>query len=82
MFKKNHIWCSIISLGLLFGAVQIAVAQMSKTESEQSSQFRRIEQPLALKVAVTLGGLGLIGTELWWFLFRKTKKLRESERSH
>ena len=76
MFKKNHIWCSIISLGLLLGVVQIAVAQMSETESEQSSQFRRIEQPLALKIGVTLGGLGLIGTELWWFLFSKTKAQR------
>jgi len=25
-------------------------------------------QPLALKLAVTLGGMALIGAELWWFL--------------
>ncbi|MDB9375942.1 hypothetical protein [Nodularia sphaerocarpa] len=31
-----------------------------------------IEQPLALKVGVTIGGLGLIGLELWWFLFSKS----------
>ena len=41
--------------------------------SENAGQFQRIEQPLGNKVAVTLGGLGLIGLELWWFLFSKPK---------
>ncbi|QYO68580.1 hypothetical protein JVX88_20020 [Leptolyngbya sp. 7M] len=42
-------------------------------QTEQTGQFRRIEQPLGNKVAVTLGGLGLIGLELWWFLLSKPK---------
>ena len=41
--------------------------------SEQTNQFRRIEQPLGTKIAVTLGGLGLVGLELWWFLLSKNK---------
>jgi plastocyanin domain-containing protein len=43
------------------------------SDTEQTGQFRRIEQPLGNKVAVTLGGLGLIGLELWWFLLSKPK---------
>jgi plastocyanin domain-containing protein len=41
--------------------------------AEQAGQFQAIEQPLINKVAVTIGGLGLIGLELWWFLFSKPK---------
>jgi plastocyanin domain-containing protein len=32
--------------------------------------WRTIPQPLAVKVLVALGGLGLIALELWWFLGR------------
>ncbi|MGK7878407.1 MAG: cupredoxin domain-containing protein [Xenococcaceae cyanobacterium] len=73
MFKKDNIWSSIISLVLLLGVAQIAVAEKPKSESEPTSKFLRIEQPFPLKVGVTLGGLALIGIELWWFLFSKTK---------
>ncbi len=73
IFGKNQIWSSLISLGLLLGVAQIAAAEMPETESESTSQFRRLEQPLPLKVGVTLGGLALIGVELWWFLFSKSK---------
>ncbi len=31
-----------------------------------------IDQPLGLKVGVTIGGIALIGLELWWFLFSKS----------
>jgi len=34
-------------------------------------EFSPIEQPLSLKVGITLGGLSLIGLELWWFLGSK-----------
>nr|WP_275994412.1 cupredoxin domain-containing protein [Argonema antarcticum] len=54
-----------------------AVAQTSRethpSTTEQTGQFRHIEQPLSNKVLVTLGGLGLIGLELWWFLLSKPK---------
>ena len=39
-----------------------------------------IEQPLSLKILVTLGGLGLIGAEAWWFLFSKTKTQQATSR--
>jgi len=81
MVNKTAIIGSIASLGLGLGfASGVAVAQMPhdrnemrSPDTEQTAQFRRIEQPLGNKVAVTLGGLGLIGLELWWFLLSKPK---------
>lgn len=74
MINKTAILGSIASLGLVLGLVSTeAVAQMPHEMSEQTGQFRRIEQPLENRVIVTLGGLGLIGLELWWFLFSKPK---------
>ena len=46
--------------------------EMPASASEQTS-FRQIEQPLGTKIAVTLGGLGLVGVELWWFLMSKNR---------
>lgn len=70
---KTAIVRSFVSLGLFFtlrGA--IANAQMMHKEVSPSTQsFQRLEQPLWLKGAVTAGGFGLIGLELWWFLFSK-----------
>jgi plastocyanin domain-containing protein len=40
-------------------------------QTHPASQFHQLEQPLWLKASVTLGGLGLIGLELWWFLLSK-----------
>jgi plastocyanin domain-containing protein len=79
MLNKTAIASGIASLGLALGiASGQAVAQMphkgmQHSETEQNSQFRRIEQPFWLKSTVTLGGLGLIGLELWWFLLSKPK---------
>lgn len=73
MLKKQKIWSIFITLGLLLGAAQMTVAQKSEIESESTRKFRPIEQPLPLKVGVTFGGLALIGVELWWFVFSKTK---------
>jgi plastocyanin domain-containing protein len=33
--------------------------------------FLPIEQPWPVRIGVVIGGLTLIGTELWWFLGRK-----------
>ncbi|HEY9846504.1 MAG TPA: cupredoxin domain-containing protein [Candidatus Caenarcaniphilales bacterium] len=78
MDSKRKILGSLAGLGFLLSVVSSAAlaqmpAAMPASESEQTSQFRRIEQPLSLKVGVTLGGLALIGVELWWFLLSKTK---------
>ncbi|MDZ7961739.1 MAG: cupredoxin domain-containing protein [Aulosira sp. DedQUE10] len=58
-------------------ATRTAIAQTSheaySSATVQTNQFQSIDQPLGSKVAVTLGGLGLIGLELWWFLLSKPK---------
>ena len=46
----------------------------------QESQFRHIEQPIELKLAVTLGGLVLIGLEVWWFLLSQTVSTTEKNK--
>lgn len=78
MLSKKTILGNFIGLGFLLGLSSgVAVAQMPHempaSSSDSTTQFRRIEQPLGLKVAVTIGGTALIGLELWWFLFSKTK---------
>ena len=78
MVNKTALIGSIASLGIVFSiASGEAAAQKShQTHSSttvQTNQFQRIDQPLGNKLAVTLGGLGLIGLELWWFLLSKPK---------
>lgn len=68
---------NLAALGFLLGVTTpgagLAQMQMEQPTSETETQFRRIEQPLALKAGVAAAGLALIGVELWWFLFSKTK---------
>lgn len=70
MFYRQ-IWSSVAVLGLLFTTPGDNAAM--PRHSPSTTQFRRIEQPTSLKIAITLGGLGLIGLELWWFLVSQTK---------
>lgn len=73
---KRYIIGSFVSLGFLLSVgSSVAAAQMP----EQTNQFRRIEQPISLKTAVTLGGLALIGAELWWFIFSKTRSQKAAD---
>lgn len=79
MINKSKIYGSLAGLGFFLALIpNVALAQemeveMPVSEGEQTSQFQKIEQPLSLKLAVAAGGLGLIGAELWWFMFSKTK---------
>jgi plastocyanin domain-containing protein len=76
MLRRKKILGSLIGLGFLLASSGVAVAQMPHempASSEETTQFRRIEQPLGLKAGVTVGGIALIGLELWWFLWSKTK---------
>ena len=74
MASKKVIFGNIIGLVVLMFTVSAGpVVSMSSDHSMTNPQFRPIEQPLALKAIVTLGGLGLIGLELWWFLWSQPK---------
>lgn len=74
MFIRSKKVISLAGLGFLLALTpNVALAEkeveMPATAVEQTSQFLKIEQPIGLKLAVALGGLGLIGGELWWFMF-------------
>jgi plastocyanin domain-containing protein len=71
MNNQRAIFTAIVSLSVIFGAAQVSQAKTETTHT--SNKFSRIEQPLSLKILVTLGGLGLIGAQAWWFLLSKTK---------
>ena len=77
MFNQSKVVGSLLGLGVLLALSSNMViakeVEMSAMAGEQTSQFRKIEQPLGLKLAVIAGGLGLIGAELWWFMFSNTK---------
>lgn len=73
MLKLQTLALPVLSLVLSILMANPAQARPSDSHNEQSNDFRKIEQPLPVKVGVTLGGIGLIGLELWWFLFSKSK---------
>ena len=55
-------------IGLMLLGAPAAIAQMSVDHAMPHNAFQHLEQPLSLKIGVTIGGLALIGLELWWFL--------------
>jgi plastocyanin domain-containing protein len=80
MPNKTRIFSNLAGLGLFLGLItNNTLAQtgheieMPASAVEQTSPFQKIEQPLALKLVVIVGGVILIGAELWWFMLSKTK---------
>ncbi len=74
MKNQKAILITILSLSLIFGTAKISHSKVETTKSNnQFSHIEQIEQPLSLKILVTFAGLGLIGAEVWWFLFSQTK---------
>lgn len=79
MINQKFIIGSLAGMGFFLGSNSTqVVAQMTHEEispsgTELKNQFQKVEQPLWLKSAVTVGGLGLIGLELWWFLLSKPR---------
>lgn len=72
MNNKTLIIGSLASLGFLLSITSSQViAQMTHGAMQPKNQFQKVEQSLWLKGFVTVGGLGLIRLELWWFLWNK-----------
>ena len=77
--NKNRIVSNLVRLGFLLTlTTNSALAQKElqvemPVSSRDTIQFPKIEQPFGLKLAVAVGGLGLISAELWWFMFSKTQ---------
>jgi plastocyanin domain-containing protein len=78
MFHKCKTVGTLAFLGFLLSiAVHVAAQTTDRPDhSAAAAAFSRIEQPLSLKMAVTAGGLGLIGLEVWWFLISKPPSQR------
>lgn len=68
---------------LLAGAIASLPAEAMPGESHggEFGRFDKIEQPLAVKLGVTLGGVALISFELWWFMFSESGGKKPSEKS-
>ena len=62
MKTSRNLLHSLIGLSLLLGVVTSPAlgAQTPESVSDQSAQFRNIEQPL-FRIGLSLGGVGLIG---------------------
>jgi plastocyanin domain-containing protein len=68
--KRAIFWGTVAGLGFLLGTISGSIAA---EVPGKTGQFQPIEQPLSHKIWVTIGGVGLIGLELWWFLLNKPK---------
>lgn len=75
--NQSTVFSSIATVSVLLGITSGgAIAQMpheAMPSTKHTGEFQRIDQPLWVKGAVTVGGLGLIGLELWWFVFSHAK---------
>ena len=78
---RSFLWRTALGTGLALGLGAGAIAAPhdsmdSMSHGGSSAGFQRLEQPLPLKIGVTLAGLGLVGLELWWFLLSKPQARR------
>lgn len=63
MTLKSFVLSCLFCLGLIVSTASMASAKVG--------DFQAIEQPLAIKLGITILGLGLIILELWWFLSKR-----------
>ncbi|MCT7977514.1 hypothetical protein [Laspinema olomoucense] len=83
MLSKLQIWIPLLAVATVLATgttarVQ-AMPEMPGHQTNPSPGLQKIEQPLPVKAGVIVGGVSLIGLELWWFLFSKKKTQGASE---
>ena len=71
--KKHQVVSILASIGLSFGIVAGMSAEELSKHNSSTERFQPIEQPIALKIAIAVGGLSLMVAQLWWFLGSKPK---------
>jgi len=75
---KRFLLSSMTGITLIL--LSVVPTHAAQANTNQESPFQKIQQPLPVKIGVTAGGIGLIGLELWWFLFsEKTAKKAEEK---
>lgn len=79
MFKPQTIGLYLSQLLLSLILMTSVEAAAPESSSQTSENFRQIQQPIPVKIAVTGAGLGLIGLEIWWFLFSKPKAKKANQ---
>lgn len=78
---------TLAGLGLMLSPAAMAQEQPghamtgSDPMPERQGEFRQLDQPLSLKLAVTAAGAALIGLECWWFLISKPAAQRSTLQS-
>jgi plastocyanin domain-containing protein len=77
MLKIARIGIPLIAIALVSAPRAIAQPEempgMPGHTQSQPRGFQKVDQPLPVKAGVVVGGITLIGLELWWFLFSKKK---------
>ena len=73
--KNKWMLGGLLSVSLLLSIPTATKAQISAADT---GEFSRIEQPIGLKIGVATAGLGLVGLELWWFLFHRNAHTAQS----
>jgi hypothetical protein len=68
-----------IALGTMLSILPMSMGRSQMQHSPTNRSFKPIEQPLPMKIGVVLGGLTLIGAELWWFLGRKQQQQQATQ---
>ena len=77
LVRKKPIFLSSVT-GIIFGLMTLF--PVTAAEPNRQEGFEKIQQPLAVKLLISAGGIGLIGLELWWFLMsEKTAKKAEEK---
>jgi len=76
--RKKQILLSSLT-GIILGLTTIFPVIAAETNSNRN--FQKIQQPLAVKLLVSAGGIGLIGLEFWWFLLSE-KTAKKAEEKH
>ena len=80
LFKTYKFGTYFIGIILAISIAYPVTANPTTSQNKSSTQFRQIEQPLPIKLAVTAAGLGLIGLELWWFMLSQAKARKASRK--
>ena len=68
-----------ILIGTIISILPMGMGRAEIQHLPPNSSFQSIEQPLLLKIGVVLGGLTLVGAELWWFLGRKQQQQQATQ---